>query len=165
MLANVDHQLRRTGGTIFACAGVHVEWEDVCFLPLSALNELRRDALERLLAEREFNRLVRRCHRVRNDAPYPIRHLTYLGNVLNHKAEAFYRRHGVATIEQAAESGLDMSGREVMRTRYCLRYELGLCPRKDTFEQLGGPLYLIDDAGHRYSLDFDCARCEMVVYF
>ena len=47
---------------------------------------------------------------MKNDAPYPEKHLTYLGNVLNAKARAFYRRHGVETIEPAAESGVDLSG-------------------------------------------------------
>ncbi len=165
MLDSVDHQLSKTGGTIFACTGVQVDWEAVYFLPLSALNELRRAALDRLLAERKANRPVRHRHSVRNDVPYPTRHLTYLGNVLNGRAEAFYRRHGVVTIERAAESGLDMSGREVMRTRYCLRYELGLCLREGAGGDPRGALYLVDEAGHGYRLDFDCARCEMVVHF
>ena len=49
----------------------------------------------------------------------------------------------------------------LMRTRYCIRYELGLCPvhqgAKDT-----GPLFLLNN-GRRLSLGFDCARCEMTV--
>ena len=49
----------------------------------------------------------------------------------------------------------------LMRTRYCIRYELGLCPvhqgAKDT-----GPLFLVNN-GRRLALGFDCARCEMTV--
>ena len=49
----------------------------------------------------------------------------------------------------------------LMRTRYCIRYELGLCPvhqgAKDT-----GPLFLLNN-GRRLALGFDCARCEMTV--
>jgi hypothetical protein len=52
--------------------------------------------------------------------------------VLNQKAASFYRRHGVLDIEPAAESGLDLTGHTVMTTRYCLKYELGLCPREST---------------------------------
>ena len=48
-----------------------------------------------------------------------------------------------------------------MRSRYCIRYELGLCPvhqgAKDT-----GPLFLVNN-GRRLALGFDCARCEMTV--
>ena len=49
----------------------------------------------------------------------------------------------------------------LMRTRYCIRYELGLCPvhqgAKDT-----GPLFLLNN-GRRLALGFDCSRCEMTV--
>jgi putative protease len=96
---------------------------------------------------------------VRNDIPFPERELSYLGNVLNRDAEAFYRRHGVGRIEPAAESGLQMSGRKVMTTRYCVKHQLGLCGYS-----LPEPLALIDEQGRRLELDFDCAECEMSVF-
>jgi hypothetical protein len=65
-----------------------------------------------------------------NAFPYPETELSYLGNALNEKAVAFYRRHGVRKIEAAAESGLDMHGRKVMTTKYCLKYQLEACPRE-----------------------------------
>jgi putative protease len=79
--------------------------------------------------------------------------------VLNAKAEAFYRRHGVERIERAAESGLDLTGRRVMTTRYCIREQLGLCGAG-----VAEPLTLIDDEGRRLELRFDCDRCAMEVY-
>jgi putative protease len=85
--------------------------------------------------------------------------------VLNPRAEVFYRRHGVTEIEPAAESGLDLHGREVMRTRYCLRAQLGHCLREQPDTELRDPLYLVDEDGHRYPLRFDCARCEMSVFY
>ena len=65
-----------------------------------------------------------------NASPYPETELSYLGNALNEKAMAFYRRHGVMKTEPAAESGLDMHGRKVMTTKYCIKYQLDGCPRK-----------------------------------
>ena len=50
---------------------------------------------------------------------------------------------------------------ELMRTRYCVKYELGLCPNKQGAEPTG-PLYLINN-GRRLALRFDCSRCEMTV--
>ena len=67
-----------------------------------------------------------------NDVTFPATKLSYLANVLNQKAAAFYRRHGVVDIEPAAESGLDLAGHTVMTTRYCLKYELGLCPSRES---------------------------------
>lgn len=165
MLNSIDRQLRKTGDTIFDCTDVTLDWGRIYFLPLSALNQLRRDALAHLLVAREENRPVGRHVLPRNNVPYPEKRLTYLGNTLNQQAVAFYRRHGVQEIEPAAETGLDMSGRQVMRTRYCIKHQLGLCPRSGAIEQPAEPLYLVDDEGHRYRLAFDCAACEMSVYY
>jgi collagenase-like PrtC family protease len=164
-LDTVEKQLRKTGDTEFACAEVEAAWEQAYFVPVSMLNALRRDALEKLSAMRAQNRPVLRQTIRRNDVPYPEHELSYLGNALNQKAVAFYRRHGVEEIAPAAESGLDMRGKRVMRTRYCIKYQLGLCPQENDAPPLKEPLYLVDEEGHKYRLRFDCAACEMEVYF
>jgi hypothetical protein len=164
-LATVEKQLCKMGDTEFACAELEIAWEKPYFLPVSALNQLRRETLEKLAAARERNRPVLRATIHRNDVPYPEKTLSYLGNVLNQKAAAFYRRHGVEEIAPAAESGLDMRGKRVMRTRYCLKHQLGLCPQGNNVPPLKEPLYLVDEDGHKYRLRFDCAACEMEVYF
>lgn len=46
-------------------------------------------------------------------------------------------------------------GRELSRSKYCVKYELGLCGSK-------GPLFLVNN-GRRLRLEFDCKNCEMVV--
>jgi collagenase-like PrtC family protease len=158
--ATLRRQLEKTGNTEFACAGVEVAVHPVPFVPVAALNALRREVLERLRAVREASRPRDAGAIVPNDVPYPERELSYLGNVLNAQAEAFYRRHGVTRIERAAESGLDMRGRRVMTTRYCLKEQLGFCGAS-----LPEPLALIDDQGRRLELRFDCEDCAMEVYF
>ncbi len=152
-------QLEKTGGTDFVSTGVSFEIEPVPFLPLSAVNALRREVLERLISVREANRPRFEGRIPPSGAPFPDRDLSYLGNVLNRDAEAFYRRHGVERIEPAAESGLDLTGRKVMTTRYCVKLQLGLCGRS-----LPEPLALIDEQGRRLELQFDCEACEMAVY-
>jgi putative protease len=49
----------------------------------------------------------------------------------------------------------------LMRTKYCIKYELGMCPRYQKAPQ-SRPLFLINN-GRRLALGFDCARCEMTV--
>ena len=163
-LATIQRQLEKTGDTEFACTEVSLEFETVPFLPVSTLNALRRQALDRLRAARAANRPQLEGGIVPNDEPFPQSELSYLGNVLNRQAEAFYRRHGVTRIEPGAESGLDMRGRKVMTTRYCLKHQLGLCPLGGTLERLAEPLALIDEEGRRLELRFDCRGCEMEVY-
>jgi putative protease len=51
-----------------------------------------------------------------------------------------------------------------MTTRYCLKYQLGFCPKAESRAQYSEPLFLIDEEGHRLELRFDCARCEMEIY-
>ena len=50
---------------------------------------------------------------------------------------------------------------ELMRSKYCIRYELGMCPRLQGAAP-SGPLFLINN-GRRFALGFDCAKCEMTV--
>lgn len=167
-LAGIEKQLGKTGETEFTCTGLHVELRSVPFLAVSALNGLRREVLERLAAVRADRRPVKNRNVRRNTVPYPDRELSTLGNVLNRQAEAFLRRHGVIRMESAAESGLSMQGRKVMTTRYCLREELGLCPRK-TGTAAGQPmhsasLFLIDGEGHRLEIRFLCDQCGMEIF-
>lgn len=50
---------------------------------------------------------------------------------------------------------------ELMRTKYCIRYELGLCPRHQG--AAGQKRLYLTNNGRRLALGFDCARCEMTV--
>ena len=50
---------------------------------------------------------------------------------------------------------------ELMRSKYCVRYELGLCPRQSN-KGSNRPLYL-ENNGKRFKLSFDCAVCEMTL--
>lgn len=50
---------------------------------------------------------------------------------------------------------------ELMRSKYCIRYELGLCPKHQGAEPTG-PLFLVNN-GRRFALHFDCKACEMTL--
>ena len=164
-LATIQKQLRKMGGTEFTCTELEIDWQDAYFIPVSALNGLRRRTLEKLAVAREQNRPRLRRTITPNNTPHPEKTLTYLGNVLNEQAAAFYGRHGVEQIDPAAESGMMMHGQRVMRTRYCIKHQLGLCHREGDVRPLQEPLFLVDEAGHEYRLRFDCAVCEMEVFF
>jgi hypothetical protein len=155
-------RLAKLGNTIFECADLRLLMPEVRFAPVSQLNAAKRELTERLLRVREANR-PRSAGGVRKNAvPFPERHLTYTGNVLNTRAEAFYRRHGVETICPAAESGLDLSGQPVMTTKFCLRKELGLC--SGTAASIAEPMILLDEGGRRYEVHFRCGACGMEVF-
>lgn len=59
-------------------------------------------------------------------------------------------------------STLDLP-KELMRSRFCIKWELGLCPKlAEQRTALREPLYLVNQK-NRLRLTFDCSRCEMVV--
>ena len=87
-------------------------------------------------------------------------HLSYKYNVANSVARDVYASRGAAVIDPAYEIG-HPRGAELMRTRYCIRHELGLCPVHQGAKE-SRPLFLLNN-GRRLALHFDCAKCEMTV--
>ncbi len=151
-------QLSKVNDTIFACRAVTHTLREIYFLPVSVLNALRRGAIAALLKERTKNRPQVTAPVCPNDTPYPVTQIDYRGNCLNRKAVSFYKRHGAKVVERAAESGLPMLGRQLMRSKYCVKGALDLCGKET------GPLFLIDEEGRKYRLKFDCNSCHMSVF-
>ena len=52
---------------------------------------------------------------------------------------------------------------EAMRTKYCIRHELGFCPKQNPAQRPKEPLYLTN-VGYKLRLGFDCKNCEMIVF-
>lgn len=159
-LETIKKQLSKLGETDFYLAGLELKLSKPYFLPVAALNDLRRDALAALEnavpppPPREEITPKPTSH------AYPEEVLDFRANVLNAKAAAFYRRHGVKEIARAAEAGADLAGKQLMTTKFCLRRQLGLCKKGKEVE----PLFLEDAEGHKFRLEFDCARCEMSLF-
>ncbi|MBE0697292.1 MAG: U32 family peptidase [Anaerolineaceae bacterium] len=164
-LETIEKQLRKLGGTEYECTFVRIDLPEAYFIPMAVLNALRRSVLEELTRLREENYPRIEGGAVINTSPFPTQELGFQGNVLNQKAEAFYRRHGVRKIEPAAESGLDMHGRKVMTTRHCIKHQLGWCPKENPDLRLAEPLALVDEQNNVFQLRFRCKECEMEVYY
>jgi putative protease len=165
-VATIRKQLARMGGTPYSCSAIEIGCTEIPFIPVAKLNELRRDTLRALSVERDNNRptLLKKPEEEKTPT-YPQTHLDYQYNVLNKYASTFLRRHGVLTIEPAAESGLLLKGRTIMRTRQCLKRQLGWCNDQNQQKHSDKQLFLIDEDGHKYPLHFDCQMCEMEVFF
>lgn len=156
--------LAKLGETEFVARKISFDWLRPLHLAASAVNALRREFAAELAKARASARPLARRRVPAGDARLPTARLSFLGNVLNSKAESFYRRHGVTAIEPAAESGLDLEGRTLMTCRYCLKYQRGLCPREHGPKvPPAEPWYLVDDQGRRLQLQFNCRErnCTM----
>lgn len=193
---------KATGIYSFTLHSLEVETPDgsLPFLPTSALNAIRRDlaaALEEMPC-RAIPLPVNQAPSRTGNAEYPVLepdvlsqvqdiqettsngpHLSYKANIANHTARKIYMSLGASRTDDAFEIS-HRPDAELMRTKYCIRYELGLCPVHQAGRQHGRAnhtsgmvnppipssrktnLYLTNN-GKRYHLAFDCANCEMVV--
>jgi len=164
-LDNIKKQLQKLGETDFVCSDIEINLKNIYFMKVKDLNELRRTVIEKLKQNREnsYERQVKKI--IPNDCPYPVSDLTYESNVLNSYAKKFYVRHGVKTIEPAAESGLDIKDRKIMTTKHCLKYQFDLCQKQKAKSDFKEPFYLVDEQNKKYLLKFNCKNCEMEIYF
>ncbi len=144
-------QLAKTGDTIFNITDVEIVGA-APFMPIAAINALRRAATDELLAARRAAPPVR--HTIAEEVDYPF--AGRVQNVTNRLAEKFWRDHGAVNIEPARERMNDLKNECVLVSAYCLRRELGRC---------GKPVgeLLLRRGTHTYRLEFDCQRCRMSI--
>jgi putative protease len=161
-MAKLKENLGKFGNTMFVAEPVELKLSQPWFLPVSAINALRREATEALEAARIASHpRPPRAAPAASPAPYPQDELTYLGNVFNAKARQFYEKHGVKLIDEAYEAGNEKGMVSLMITRHCLRYSFNLCP-KEVKHLKPDPMTLIN-GNEKLILKFDCKACEMHV--
>ena len=133
------------------------------FMSASFLNSIRRDIAEKLdtLPCGKKDLLLRDMKNADKGACMLTQKKTnYKNNISNRLSETVYRSCGAETIEPAYELS-HIKGAELMRTKYCVRFELGICPIHHGCKT-HGPLYLLNN-GQKFVLDFDCRNCEMTL--
>ncbi len=159
----------KLGNTMFEASDVALQLSQPWFVPSAAINALRRDAV----AAHEAARLAawdrpQRKPKAEPPAAYPETQLSYLANVYNEKARAFYHKHGVQLIAAAYESHEEAGEVPLMITKHCLRFSFNLCPKQAKGVQgvqgqvKAEPMTLVS-GDERYTLRFDCKPCEMHV--
>ena len=188
---NLYTQLGKSTGIFkFELTGID-ENVEIPFLPVGKINGLRReiaslieksieDKYKKDKAEAEQKRSAERQERSNTDSNEnyictPLgKNLNYLANCSNRLSGEVYRERGACSIAPAYEIE-QQENAELMRTKYCIRYELGLCPNykeraknDPTYVNRSGkgapqePLFLINGKS-RLQLKFDCNKCEMVI--
>ncbi|WP_206047082.1 DUF3656 domain-containing protein, partial [Noviherbaspirillum denitrificans] len=167
--ASLRASLGKLGNTLFEAGKIELELSQPWFVPSAAINALRRDAI----AAHEAARLAawqrpQRKTPAEPPAAYPETQLSYLANVYNEKARAFYHKHGVELIAAAYEAHEEAGEVPLMITKHCLRFSFNLCPKQAKGVQgvqgqvRAEPMTLVS-GGERYTLRFDCKPCEMHV--
>lgn len=156
MKENFIKQMEKTGESDFYARKVRV-CSDLPFIPISVVNELRRKLLDELMDERLKN-YKRDVQKPLQHAFFPKEKLDYKANIHNQTAKKFYENCGCEVCEMSLEcSSCTQKCIELMRTKHCLKFAFDMC---------GSPekLFLIDDKGKKYPLEFDCKNCEMIIH-
>ena len=168
----MESQLGKSSG-IYEFTVASVSPGELPFASASFLNNIRRTLAEELdelpcigtpmagkpseSGTHQAQEGLKECHSYLNH-----KDLDYKFNIANHLSRSVYTSLGAGRTDNAFEIS-HTKGVELMRTKYCIRYELGLCP----VHQKGStparePLQLINN-GRRLTLHFDCGKCEMTV--
>ena len=167
--ASLRSAVAKLGNTMFEAGHVELKLSQPWFVPSAAINALRRDAI----AAHEAARLAawerpQRKASVEPRPTYPDTQLSYLANVYNEQARAFYHKHGVQLIDAAYEAHEEPGEVSLMITKHCLRFSFNLCPKQAKGVQgvqgqvKAEPMTLVSGE-ERYTLRFDCKPCEMHV--
>ena len=131
------------------------------FMSASALNSIRRSLAQAIdeIPANSREMLVRDLNMAQM-CTFPESSVSYKQNVANKISGSVYSASGANSIEEAYELS-HKEGAELMRTKYCIRHELGMCPIHQGAKN-SGPLFLLNN-GRRLSLHFDCKNCEMTI--
>lgn len=147
-------QFSKTGESDFYILDIKIASE-LPFMPVSRINELRRSAFDKLMQKR-LDEYKREEHKNLVYCPYYKSQIDYRGNVHNLSAKDFYKKCGAEVCEMSLETELPKHPVELMRTKHCIKYALGMCKSPEK-------LVLRDEYGKVYPLKFDCKKCEMSV--
>ena len=161
---NIVKTLKKTGGTPFCVTDVKIDSQNTYFFAMSTLNEWRRALINTLISNKlSAWKREPRLPMVEN-LQFPSNATDYRLNVHNAQAKKFIEQCGIANPAWSYEREPKQKA-ELMRCKYCIRYELGICLKKDTAEaaKFKQPLKLVGSDGAEYALVFDCKKCEMAV--
>ena len=162
---NIHTQLKKLGNTPYEAKDCTLELTASWFVPSSLLAEMRRKAAEMLTRCRMIHHRRELVRQKSSSIPYIEKRLTYLGNVSNSQAEAFYRQHGVEQIRPAYEL-LHEKGVPLMFSKHCLRFSIGECPtrQRNKAKPIHKTPFFLVHKDLRLRLEFDCKNCMMQVY-
>ncbi len=149
-------QFSKTGDSDFYISNIEII-SDLPFLPVSSINQLRRDSFEKLMQKRiEIYNKNKEKQKTLKYIKYFKKELDYRANVHNTIAKEFYEKCGAKVVEWSFETKIPNREVAVMHCKHCIKYALNLCKTKTH-------LVLRDEFGKIYPLQFDCADCEMKV--
>lgn len=165
----IRKNLSKLGGTPLEAESVDICLSADFFIPLSVIGQLRRQAVDAFLEEacaltdRRQTTLSNKGNRRPDCSVKNGRSLSFLANVANREAAAFYRELGYDSIQPAFER-THPKAVPLMFSKHCLRYHLGFCPKFQKKKSPYSEPYYLVHGEHKLRLEFDCEHCQMLVF-
>lgn len=154
-------QFSKSGDTIFEIVEVKINLTAPLFLPIKLVNQIRRKVFSSLEKERRNQHKIDSQKIEKTDISYYKKKLDYKANVVNSLSKQFYKDHGVEELEEGFELQSNYSDKVLMKCKYCILDELGMCLIKIN-EKIELPLYLSNNK-NKYKLEFHCKDCFMSI--
>jgi len=155
---NVIKQLSKLGDTEFYVSQIKISNDFNLFIPISKLNEIRRGAILQLQNLLKEHYLQQNRDISFSCGEYPYKNLDYSFNISNNLSEKFYKKAGCSVDELAFECVKPKRPVVLMKTKHCLRHFANMCKKSCNDNQ---KLFLKDEFGNKYPLEFDCENCVM----
>ena len=157
-----------------------IEGDDIYFYRTSTLNSIRNELAEslehyleeerqRLKAKTNINSDTNTQTKTENTQDFSTlkdlakeafkeSNASYLRNCSNRLSKEVYTELGLSDIQPAFEQAPPKDA-ILMRCKYCIRYQIGLCKKesKDTRR------LFLKNGNNTLSLTFDCSHCEMLI--
>ena len=150
--ASIRDVLSKLGGTIYETMDTEIAFSGPWFIPRSRLAEWRREVLTMLEEQQTLTQTA-------DPPPSPsTREGSDYSRPGGHISSTLY---SPPLWRGKGEDPLDDIP-PLMTCRYCIRYQLGQCLKRDP-NAVRGPLYLRGADGRRFLLRFDCKACQMMV--
>lgn len=157
---NIKKQLSKLGDTEFCLNNINISNGFNLFIPISKINEIRRELIADLQTVSKKNYIIEKRNTPIKIPNYPVKNLDYSFNVANNMAKKFYEKCNCNVYEFSPEVSCKKSGINLMKTKHCLRYYANICLKHTRFKN---NLYLLDEYGVKYPLEFDCKNCVMYI--
>ncbi|MBQ3656480.1 MAG: U32 family peptidase [Bacteroidales bacterium] len=164
-LSNIEQNFKKTGERFFVTEYSCI-YDQVPFIPNSVIADLRRTMLENISLKRVEQFAAKPSDKPQGDVKYFRETGDYRMNVSNSLARKFYEKHGCKIVQPAFELLKKTSGLELMTTKYCIRRELGFCPKtcKNVPSEWKAESFSLKNEYGAFGLKFDCKDCVMRIF-
>ena len=162
-LNTLEIQLSKSGDTEFKIVETSIKIKNIPFIKVSRINEIRRILMSKLRKIRRKNYKYEKRTQEIKEIMYPISELDYRANIANDNAQVFYKDRGCNIVEPALELQSNTKNREVMISKYCIKNQIGICPKQKPIKKYPEPFVLIDEFNKEYLVEFSCKDCVMKI--